>query len=206
MWLSSLWRRERLPKSNSLVTITLKDLIDGGFCPFDPVDKYPIWSEDHRAELEKKIIEHYYMRQIGFETAGRFKFELNKLMREIMPRYIKIWKTTQYQYNPIENYNMREGSTDITENTGKDDHTNKSRYSDTPMGSLENLETHLSSATLDDSSVSSKHNGKTDHTAHRQGNIGVTSTQQLIQQERDITIDVDLMIIEDLKVLFLGVY
>jgi len=198
--------KRSFPSGNSLVTITLCELLEGGFCLFDPEDKYPIWDENHRAELEKKIIEHYMYRQIGFETPARFKFELNKLMREIMPNYIKIWKTTQYKYNPIENYNMREGSTDIAEHASDDQHQSTSRFSDTPQGSIDNIDKYITTANKDDGSVSSKSNGKTDHTAWRNGNIGVTTTQQMIEQERKITIDVDMMIINELKSLFLGVY
>lgn len=195
-----------LPDNNSKVTITIRELIAGGMCLFDPEDKYPIWDEKHRPELEKKIIEHYMFRQIGFETAGRFKFELNKLMREIMPYYVKIWKTTQYEYNPIENYNMKEGSTDTAENTESGDHNNLSKFSDTPQGSIDRLDNYLTTATNDTGKSTVKNNGKTVHEAHRTGNIGVTTTQQMIEAERKVTIDVDNMIIDELKVLFLGVY
>ena len=197
-----------LPDSNSRLTITLRELIDGGMCLFDTENRYPIWKEEHRAELENKIIDHYMFRQIGFETAGRFKFELNKLMREIMPYYVKIWKTTQYDYNPIENYNMREGATDTVDSSEDGSHKLLSKFSDTPQGKIENLENnkYLTSLTGEDGSTNTKHNGKTVHEAHRNGNIGVTSTQQLIEMERKVTIDVDMQIIKELNVLFLGVY
>ena len=113
------WIDNIMPDSNTGVTITISELLDGGFCLFDPTDRYPIWKEEHRAELEKKITEHYMFRQIGFETPARFKFELNKKMREIMPYYNELYKTTQYKYNPIENYNMIEGSTDVSEGSDK---------------------------------------------------------------------------------------
>ena len=32
--------------------------------------EYPILHEDHRRELECKIITYYYFREIGFETLG----------------------------------------------------------------------------------------------------------------------------------------
>lgn len=192
------WISNIIPSSNSLVTITVRDLIEGGMCLFDTADPYPIWSEDHRAELEKKIIEHYMFRQIGFETAGRFKFELNKLMREIMPYYNQIYLTTQYDYNPIENYNMREGSTDTTQGQS----TGLSRYHETPQGSVDNLDKYLTNASKDTGESSSTMT----HEAHRTGNIGVTTTQQMIEQERKVTINLDMMIIDELQVLFLGVY
>ena len=195
-----------MPDNNSKVTITLRELVAGGMVLFDTDDPYPIWDEKHRPELEKKILEHYAFRQIGFETAGRFKFELNKKMREIMPYYNKIWATTQYNYNPIENYNMREGATDLVNHNENGKTGNLSKYSDTPQGSIERLDKYLTSATEDNGTHDLKSDGKTVHEAHRSGNIGVTTTQQMIEQERKATIDVDMQIIDALKDLFLGVY
>lgn len=188
------WLESIMPDNNSKVTITLRELIATGFDPFDRDDKYPIWAEAHRAELEKKICEHFAFRQIGFETPGRFKFELNKKMREIMPYFNKIWATTQYEYNPIENYSMKEGGTD----NGSTKSTSK--YSDTPQGSIERIDKYLTNAAAEDGSHESEHE------AWRNGNIGVTTTQQMIEQERNATIDVDMMIINELNELFLGVY
>lgn len=195
-----------LPEANSQTTLELRELVEGGMCLFDPVNKYPIWDEKHRKELEQKIVDHYYMRQIAFETPGRFKFELNVRMREIMPRFNKIWKTTQYEYNPIENYNMLEGSTDESKGSGTSKAEGLEKVSDTPMSSVSNLDKHMTSASQNESNAETSSNSKTEHSAFRHGNIGVTSTQQLIQQERDATIDVDMMIIDALKDLFLGVY
>lgn len=196
------WIDNNIPDGNSMVTCTVRDLLDGGMCLFDPCDPYPIWKEEHRAELEKKITEHFMFRQIGYETPARFKFELNKRMREIMPYYVQIWKTTQYKYNPIENYNMKEGTDDVSEGTSKGN--NLSKYSDTPQGSVERIDDYLTNATKDETAGESKHTLK--HTAWRTGNIGVTTSQQMIEQERNITINIDMMIIDDLRPLFLGVY
>ena len=192
-----------LPSSSEHVTIELREVVKD--CDiFDRCDPFPIWDEAHRGELEKKIIEHYYFRQIGFETVGRFKFYLNTRLREIMPRYNKLFKTTQYKYNPIENYNMLEGFT--TETTGKGKSENLDKFSETPQGELQNLKDgkYLTNATHGTNENTSESKDK--HDGWRHGNIGVTSTQQLIEQERQITIDLDLMIIDDLKDLFIGVY
>ena len=48
---------------------------------------YPIFDENYRATLETMIIKHYYMWEIGAETAGLFKLWLNERMNEIMPKY-----------------------------------------------------------------------------------------------------------------------
>lgn len=188
-----------LPQNSEHVTIELREVVKDSDI-FDRCDPFPIWDEDHRGELEKKIIEHYYFRQIGFETVGRFKFYLNTRLREIMPRYNKLYKTTLFKYNPIENYNMEEGSTD--ERTA--DAETLSKYSETPQGPLQDIidGKYLTNA----NHGTDKHKGKDTHSAWRHGNIGVTTTQQMIEAERKIIIDLDLMIIEELKDLFLGVY
>lgn len=188
-----------LPSSSEHVTIELRELVKD--CDiFDRCDPFPIWDEAHRGELEKKIIEHYYFRQIGYETVGRFKFKLNTRLREIMPRYNKLYITTQFKYNPIENYNMEEKGTD--KRTAKSDTLGK--YSDTPMGEVDGLVEgkYLTNATHG----TDKSEGEENHTFSRHGNIGVTTTQQMIQAERDIIIDLDMMIIEELKDLFIGVF
>lgn len=199
--------KKLIPNDSEHVTIELREVVKD--CDiFDRCDPFPIWDEKHRGELEKKIIEHYYFRQIGFETVGRFKFELNVRLREIMPRYNKIWLTTQYKYNPIENYNMLEGSNDVHESNAKGSSESVEKFSDTPQGALSNVKDgkYLTTATHDENSSSNDLKSKDNHSAWRHGNIGVTSTQQLIEQERKATIDVDMQIINDLKDLFIGVY
>lgn len=196
-----------LPTSNSQTTLELRHFIEAGACLFDTGNKqYPIWREDHREELNTKIIEHYANRQIGFETFGRFKYELNVRMREIMPYYIDIWKTTQYEYNPIENYAMREGSEDNATSEGETTTKALEKYADTPQNVVDNIDDHLTTATQNDAKGSSTGKSNTKHTAWRNGNIGVTTSQQMIQSERDITINIDVMIIDELRDLFLAIF
>ena len=191
--------RKLIPNDSEHVTIELREVVKDSDI-FDRCDPFPIWDECHRGELEKKIIEHYYFRQIGFETVGRFKFMLNTRLREIMPKMIKIYRTTLYNYNPIENYSMIEQGTD--KRKAETDSINK--YSDTPGGALDNVVNgkYLTSA----NHGTDKSAGTDEHYFTRKGNIGVTTSQQMIEQERQITIDVDMMIIDELKDLFLGVY
>lgn len=188
-----------VPNDSEHVTMQLREVVKD--CDiFDRCDPFPIWDECHRGELEKKIIEHYYFREIGFETVGKFKFMLNVRLREIMPRMIEIYRTTLFNYNPIENYNMEEQGNDKrtaqTESVGK--------FSETPQGRVEDVieGRYLTNA----NHGTDQSEGREDHYFTRHGNIGVTTTQQMIEQERNIIIDVDMMIISELKDLFIGVY
>ena len=187
-----------LPQSNSQTTLTLRELVNNNAVLFDRARPYPIWDEKHRDELETKIVDHYAMRQIGFETFGRFKHELNRKMREIMPYYVELYKTTKYEYNPIENYNMEEGSDDVTNSKAQ----SLTKESDTPQNSIDNLDKYLTRANKNEG----ESDNTTKHTGYRHGNIGVTSTQQLITQEREIIVNIDMLIIDELETLFLGVY
>ncbi|WP_418842003.1 hypothetical protein, partial [Ruminococcus sp.] len=46
---------------------------------------FPIFDEHYRAELCKKILRHYYTREICCETVGRWKLFLSDKMKNIMP-------------------------------------------------------------------------------------------------------------------------
>nr|DAX02401.1 MAG TPA: Lower collar protein [Caudoviricetes sp.] len=88
---------------------------------------YPIFDENYREALNEKIINHYYFREIGMETAELFKRYLNTTMREIMPYYNQLYKSELLEFNPFYNvdktidYN-RTGNT-TTENTGENTDT-----------------------------------------------------------------------------------
>lgn len=147
-------------------TVSVMNLINSGF-DFG-LEDYPIFNEEYRNTLNSKLLYHYYTDQIGLETAGLFKFHLNRAMNEIMPYYNQLYQTTLYKYDPTNSYNLLEESlakdemnrthndtigdkltrtgknTDnITSNTNADTNTtgnadSKQLFSDTPQGILAN--------------------------------------------------------------------
>lgn len=50
---------------------------------------------NYQRYLEKKILKHYYMREIGFETLGQFQLHLNAKLNDIMPYYNQLYITIQ---------------------------------------------------------------------------------------------------------------
>lgn len=62
---------------------------------------FPIWDPLYKPILEKKILKHYYTREIGFETVGLWKLKLDTRLNEIMPRYNKLYATTVLEFNPL---------------------------------------------------------------------------------------------------------
>lgn len=69
-------------------------------------DYYPIYREEHRAELNEKIVRHYALREIGQETAQQFIFYLGLTMAEIMPYFNERYKTLDMKYNPLQSVDM----------------------------------------------------------------------------------------------------
>lgn len=75
---------------------------------------YPIFDEAYRPILEKKILKHYYTREICAETVGRWKLFLDMKMNEIMPYYNKLYQSELLQFNPLYDVDYtKEGSKDI---------------------------------------------------------------------------------------------
>lgn len=74
---------------------------------------------DYRKQLNDKIIQHFWFREIGFETPIRFKFHLNRKMNEIMTYYNEMYKSIDLQYNPLWNVDMTETYTHTKSATGK---------------------------------------------------------------------------------------
>lgn len=202
------------------------DVIDkslSGVFDFD----FPIFDEKYRGVLEKKILRHYYTREIGLETVGLWKLKLNTKLNEIMPYYNKLYNSELLEFNPFYNINRttksdrnfkgnENKSGTLTENvknkgvndyTDKTDRTNttvetlgeknkqtydvtdsgnsskqsntKDRYSDTPQGSLTNIENnaYLTNARIVDNQESGTDtNTKTGSTTDEKSGENTTKT------------------------------
>lgn len=67
---------------------------------------YPIFDEKYRKEFETKMIRNFYMREIGFETEGLFKFNLETWLLVNMPYYNKLFESELLEYDPLTNSKM----------------------------------------------------------------------------------------------------
>lgn len=76
---------------------------------------YPIFDENYRYPLNKKILQHFYTREIGEETVGLWKLRLQQTLNEIMPYYNQLYKLELDKINPFYNIDL----TTTTEKIGK---------------------------------------------------------------------------------------
>lgn len=78
---------------------------------------YPIFDESYREVLERKILRHFYTREICEETVGLWKLRLDDKMNVIMPYYNQLYKSELLKFNPlydVEYSSMRHGKRDET--------------------------------------------------------------------------------------------
>lgn len=69
-------------------------------------NNFPIFDETYREGLCKKIIMHYYTREIGEETVGLWKLRLATRMNEIMPYYNQLYESETQKFNVFEDVNL----------------------------------------------------------------------------------------------------
>ena len=95
---------------------------------------FPIYDENYRNVLETKIVKHFYTREIGYETVGRWKLALDERLNIIMPYYNERYKSTLFDFNPMYDVDLttdhskgNEGNSENT-NTGTSDANNDRKY------------------------------------------------------------------------------
>lgn len=71
----------------------------------EKINNAKMWSKEKLAE---KIVDHYFMREIGFETPALFKHYAKVTMQEIMGRYLPIIYTNAIEYDPLVNVDFTE--------------------------------------------------------------------------------------------------
>lgn len=149
----------------SKYTITVKQLIEMKY--HLKLDAYPIFDEAYRNTLNKKIIDHYYFQEIGFETPDRFNHYLELKMSEIMPYYNQLYKSELLNIDPLNDFE----TTTIKNTTGNE------QDNVTQEGSKDGTETNIKTGKQNSTSMQTnggKDSEKTDltidKTSTRNGN------------------------------------
>ena len=191
---------------------------------------FPIFDEQYRAELCKKILRHYYTREICCETVGRWKLFLSDKMKNIMPYYNQLYQSELLKIQPLVSVDKsvtHKGRGNETKTTnrngtnGSSSTTNGSTdtwsyYSDTPQGGINGLDsndyltnaTHnvgkdstsssLGSVTVDNETAKEKrHDSYVDKVLGYDGN-----QSEMLLKFRETFLNIDMMIIDELKDLF----
>ena len=201
-------------------TITIKTLIDNNF-DFK-MDSYPIFDENYRNTLNQNILHHYYENEIGFETASLFRFYLNQKLNEIMPYYNELYKVQKKLIDEnllLNNVNLTEtlhgSNTTETSSTSQSTNKGKNLFQDTPQGNISQQDinaqnVYATNITLNDNSIndnsSANGSGTNEYLKTIIGNNGGKFNIDVLNDIKNNLMNIDLMIINELNDLFMGIF
>lgn len=113
--------------------------------------------------------------------------------------WAKMWNTTKLEYNPIENYDRQEDWTDNNKTnskvqskdvgTGKNHSTDISKAAGFDSGNLVTSDQNDNDSNNESTQIGNSEgnsNEELKHTGRVHGNIGVTTSQQMIEEERRV--------------------
>lgn len=181
---------------------------------------YPIFDEAYRSVLETKILRHYYTREICAETVGRWKLFLQATMNEIMPYYNQLYESELIKFDPLRDVDLyteheKNGEGETSTNINAEINEDKWRYyHDTPQGGITGLESlkYLTEAERNDNNQTSESETNGNYTdtetylQHVYGKGRSVSFSKLLKEFRDTFLNIDMMIIDDLKDLFMLIW
>ena len=192
------------------------------------IENAGLWNKD---KLARKIVDHYFMREIGFETPALFIHYVKVTMQEIMEEKLPLIYSSSIDYDPLINVDYTESfkrnQEGKLENEGNSNSSSNSDSSSlnidntTPQTriSKQNLENGIYASSVGQGENNSQINDNTktnnkntsssneEYTKTIRGNSGVTaSAQKMIEQYRDNIIAIDRGIIKELNTLFMGLY
>ena len=188
------------------------------------IQKYNVWTKE---KLAKQIVDHYYMREIGFETPALFAHYAKVTMNELMGSYLLKIYTQFLEYDPLSSVDYTEEYTREIEGNSEGSSNSNSKNSaegfninnDTPQKRItkQDLDSGLYASSTNQSETSSEIQDNTNteassktvekYTHSMKGDNGVIVTNQyLVREFRELATNFNLEIINDLNKLFMGLY
>ena len=189
--------------------------------------------EQKKKEFELKFLEFYYFDEIGYKTPDRFKQRLKNYLdmgfKKWQERYNTELEVQKQNINFLLNKDLIEernttgnatGNSSTTSSSTSNNNSsanNKNVVNDTPDTRFTSTENFATSITNDESTTNSSNtiNGETTNTSNQnsnlnerfisKGNIGVTSSAELLEKWREVIIDIDNEIIEGAEKYFMQI-
>jgi hypothetical protein len=185
---------------------------------------FPIYDESYRSTFEDKLIRHFYFHEINITSIGRWKFMLREKLNLIMPVYNKMYEAVAIKYDPLIDTQMHETYTrnnnltsDSSTNgnvTQKDTSNNSQVYSDLPQTTLHGGD-YATNSTQNEGTANSTQNASQTANAtsnnketYEHDNTGFSSRSQqaLLMEYYESLRNVDEMVFNELRELFMLIY
>lgn len=181
----------------------------------------------NKAKLAQLIVDHYYIREIGYETVALFRHQVKVAMHEIMEEKAPLIYSAAISYDPLVNVDFTETYESDTTNNGETSTSNNGSSSgsgltvesDTPQGQINKANilagnyasstsaNEGSSTTSNTGSVTNSDAGHNEYSKRVKGNSGVSATaQKMVQQYRENIIMINRDIVKALESQFLNIF
>ena len=213
----------------SRYTTTFRNLIEGGFVTreeienifksynmldyltqeeVDVINTRGTWTPE---KLAKKIVDHYYLKDLGFETYAMFKHYAKIQMEEIMESKLPLIYSSAIKYDPLVNVDFTETLERTVDSTANGNGSGLVVNSDTPQTNINKQSilngSYASSTSANEMDSSSSSSDEENYTKRIKGNSGVSATaQKMVEQYRDNIRAIDYEIIKELNDLFMGLF
>ena len=184
---------------------------------------YNLYNNDLKPWFEEKFFQHFMFYEIGFDTIGMFKQRLMTKLNDIYPYYRQLYET-EIRTKGIDfmlNKDLTESYVrELTSNSNSNQESNVTSNSLSTAGQLtpsliansQKIDKFMDSAQKDNSSSNSTSTGesngnsKEQYSLISQGNIGITSSAELLTKWRETILNIDLMIFEECNDLFMQIF
>ena len=181
------------------------------------LDKFVVPARVDKSVVVDNLLAETAEFEILYTDPGFLRFAIGRWSEKELPIWEKLLETTEYEYNPIHNYDRIEdgydnrvpdlkygkGTTDASSTNGRDTTLGEQRaFNDTGLVSVDKQTfDHGSGVTTTHTGTDTETgNERTDHHMRVSGNIGVMSTQNMIEQERSVVkFNIIDVIISDFK-------
>ena len=193
---------------------------------------YNLYNNELKPYFQEKFFQHFMFYEIGFDNINIFKQHLISTLNDIYPKYKQLYET-EIRCHDIDfmlNKDLKESyirklngeSEGNSQATSSSDNTSNSNdlsiANDTPQNKIDDLDKYMTSASKTNSNstnnstsnanntIKNKSSNSEEYELISQGNIGVTSSAELLEKWRNVLINIDQMIFKELENLFLFVF
>lgn len=184
---------------------------------------YNLYDNDLKPWFEEKFYQHFMFCEIGFDSVAIFKQRLMSKLNDIFPYYKQLYETEiackdiQFMLNKdLKETYVRE----LTSNSNSSQESNATSNGLSTAGQLtpsliansQKIDKFMDTAQKDNATSNSTSTGestgnsKEEYSLLSQGNIGITSSAELLAKWREVLINIDLMIFEECNDLFMQIF
>lgn len=150
-------------------------------------DDIVLYEQIDRETCINEIQKRCWSLPVNCDSPGLFKQFVNHFFKKNYNIFRELWETMQYDYNPIENYDRYENSNREMENAQNSERElNADTENEVSAMNSSDYQPDRKQTDSSKDNFGTSGNGTDVFESHIHGNIGVTTSQQMIQAQREV--------------------